>query len=229
MYHKGMLFNRKFGRIGLFALPTFWLFEYWGPIIELGGYLFVTLLLVIQLVLGLHFLNEAYAVAFFLASLGYGILVNLFAVLVGAWRFRFGLADRLQRGLLPFSRRRDVLILLVYAVLENLPFSFRHGRCTGGCAACGTPGAARRRGRSSPGSASGPNPERPWLKRAAPRVLIVDDDPAIAQLLTHILGAAAAFRPAGGRHRPRGPPRNRRWTSSCWTTSCPDTTGTRAA
>lgn len=126
LYHRHMLFNHKFGRIGFFALPTFWLFEYWGPIIELTGYFFVALFLVAELVLHQNFLNEAYAVAFFLASLGYGILVNLMAVLVGAWRFRFGLADRLQRGLLPFSRRRDVLILLVYAVLENIPFSYRH-------------------------------------------------------------------------------------------------------
>ncbi len=126
LYHRAMLFRRKFGRIGWFALPTFWLFEYWGPIIELLGYFFVVLFLVLQAVFHRDFLNEAYAIAFFLASLGYGILVNLFAVLVGAWRFRFGLADRLQRGLLPFSRRRDVLILLLYAVGENLPFMFRH-------------------------------------------------------------------------------------------------------
>ena len=59
------------------------------------------------------------AVAFLLASLGWGTLVNVFAVLVGAWRFRYGLADRLQRGLLPFNRKRDVLILLGYAVMEN--------------------------------------------------------------------------------------------------------------
>jgi hypothetical protein len=121
-----MLFRRKYGRIGWFALPTFWLFEYWGPVIEIIGYVFVIVFLILEYVLGINFLNEAYAVAFFLASLGYGILVNLFAVLTGAWRFRFGLADRLQRGLLPFSRKRDVLILLLYAVLENLPFSFRH-------------------------------------------------------------------------------------------------------
>jgi hypothetical protein len=50
------------------------------------------------------------------------VAVNLFAVLVGAWRFRFGLADRHQRGLLPFGRRRDVLILLLYAVLENFGY-----------------------------------------------------------------------------------------------------------
>jgi len=51
-------------------------------------------------------------------------LVNIFAVLVGAWRFRFGLADSLQRGLLPFNRRRDVLILLGYALLETVFWRF---------------------------------------------------------------------------------------------------------
>jgi hypothetical protein len=60
--------------------------------------------------------------AFLLVSLGYGVLVNVLAVLVGTWRFRYGLADRLQRRLLPFSRRREVLILLLYAVLENFGY-----------------------------------------------------------------------------------------------------------
>jgi cellulose synthase/poly-beta-1,6-N-acetylglucosamine synthase-like glycosyltransferase len=118
-YHRDMLFRRKYGRIGWFALPTFWVFEYYGPIIEAFGYLFVVVFLAMEKIFGLPILNERYAVAFLLASLGWGTLVNVFAVLVGAWRFRYGLADRLQRGLLPFNRRRDVLVLLGYAVLEN--------------------------------------------------------------------------------------------------------------
>jgi len=121
-YHREMLFRRRFGRIGWFALPTFWLFEYWGPLIEVGGYLFVALFFLMEKLLGHQFINYPYFWAFILASVGYGILVNVCAVLVGAWRFRFGLADRLQRGLLPFDRRRDVLLLLAYAVLENLGF-----------------------------------------------------------------------------------------------------------
>ncbi|MGH7702280.1 MAG: glycosyltransferase family 2 protein, partial [Gemmatimonadales bacterium] len=121
-YHRDMLFRRKYGRIGFFALPAFWLFEYYGPIIELIGYGFVIIYLLLELVYHEPFLDHDYAVAFLLASCGWGILVNLFAVLVGAWRFRFGLADRLQRGLLPFNRRSDVLILLLYAVLENFGF-----------------------------------------------------------------------------------------------------------
>lgn len=121
-YHRAMLFRKKFGRIGWFALPTFWLFEYWGPIIEFSGYLFIAMFLLAEQLLGFRFINRDYAWAFLLASLGYGILVNILAVLVGAWKFRVGLADRLQRGLLPFERRRDVFILLAYAVMENLGF-----------------------------------------------------------------------------------------------------------
>lgn len=121
-YHRAMLWRRKYGRIGWFALPTFWIFEYLGPLVELSGYALILFLYIMEQVLGYRFLNYDYLWAFLLASLGYGMLVNVCAVLVGAWRFRIGLADRLQRGLLPFSRRPDVLILLVYAVLENLGY-----------------------------------------------------------------------------------------------------------
>jgi hypothetical protein len=71
---------------------------------------------------GTHLLDPAFLWAFLLASLGYGTLVNVAAVLVGAWRFRAGLADRFQRRLLPFGGWREVLILLGYAVMENFGF-----------------------------------------------------------------------------------------------------------
>lgn len=121
-YHREMLWRRKYGRIGWFALPAFWLFEYYGPLIEIAGYCCVLFLFVMQWLLDYPLINYAYLWAFLLVSLGYGILVNILAVLVGAWRFRYGLADRLQRHLLPFSQRREVLVLLVYAVLENFGY-----------------------------------------------------------------------------------------------------------
>jgi hypothetical protein len=117
-----MLWRSKYGRIGWFALPAFWLFEYYGPLVEVAGYLFVLFLLAMQLLLGQRLISNEYLLAFLLVSLGYGVLVNVLAVLVGTWRFRYGLADRLQRRLLPFSRRREVLILLLYAVLENFGY-----------------------------------------------------------------------------------------------------------
>jgi cellulose synthase/poly-beta-1,6-N-acetylglucosamine synthase-like glycosyltransferase len=121
-YHRTMLWRTQYGRIGWFALPAFWLFEYYGPLVEIGGYLCLVFLLIMERVLDYPLVNYPYLWAFLLASLGYGILVNILAVLVGAWRFRYGLADRLQRHLLPFSRRREVLILLGYAVLENFGY-----------------------------------------------------------------------------------------------------------
>ena len=121
-YHRGMLWREQYGKTGSFTLPSFWLFEYYGPLIEILGYLCLAFLLIIERVLDYPIVNYAYLWAFLLASVGYGVLVNVSAVLVGAWRFRYGLADRLQGQLLPFSRHREVLILLVYAVLENFGY-----------------------------------------------------------------------------------------------------------
>jgi len=121
-YHRAMLGRRKYGRIGWFALPTFWIFEYLGPLVEVAGYGLLLFLFVMQQVLHYPLISPQYLWAFLLASLGYGVAVNVFAVLVGVWRFRFGLADRLQHRLLPFGRRRDVLILLLYAVIENFGY-----------------------------------------------------------------------------------------------------------
>ena len=121
-YHRAMLLRSKYGRIGWFALPAFWLFEYCGPLIEIAGYAALLFLLLMEWILKQPLVNHDYLWAFLLVSLGYGILVNIFAVMVGAWRFRYGLADRLQRRLLPFGRRGEVLLLLAYAVLENFGY-----------------------------------------------------------------------------------------------------------
>ncbi|HEX7337675.1 MAG TPA: glycosyltransferase family 2 protein [Gemmatimonadales bacterium] len=121
-YHRGMLLRPKYGRIGWLALPAFWLFEYFGPLIEVAGYVALLFLLIVETVLKQPLVNHDYLWAFLLVSLGYGILVNILAVMVGAWRFRYGLADRLQRRLLPFGHRREVLLLLAYAVLENFGY-----------------------------------------------------------------------------------------------------------
>jgi cellulose synthase/poly-beta-1,6-N-acetylglucosamine synthase-like glycosyltransferase len=121
-FHRGMLLRPKYGRIGWLALPAFWLFEYYGPLVEIAGYLVILFLFLMERLTGASLLGYPFLLAFLLVSLGYGVLVNVFAVLVGAWRFRYGLADRLQRQLLPFSRKREVFILLLYAVLENFGY-----------------------------------------------------------------------------------------------------------
>ncbi|HJR15553.1 MAG TPA: glycosyltransferase [Gemmatimonadales bacterium] len=121
-YHRAMLWHSRYGRIGFFVLPAFWLFEYYGPLIELSAYLSMLFLLVTELLLGYRVMDYFYLWAFLLASMGSGILLNILAVVLGAWRFRYGLADRVQRQLLPFGRRREVAILLGYAVLESFGY-----------------------------------------------------------------------------------------------------------
>jgi cellulose synthase/poly-beta-1,6-N-acetylglucosamine synthase-like glycosyltransferase len=121
-YHHRMLFRPKYGRIGWFALPAFWLFEYLGPLIELMGYGVVLFLVMMEQLFDRQILSYNYLLAFFVASVGFGILLNIFAVLVGTWRFQYGLSDRLHRSLLPFGRRGEVLLLLAYAVLENFGY-----------------------------------------------------------------------------------------------------------
>ncbi len=157
--------------------------------LEAVGYLFVLVFILMGLIFRVHLLNEQYAVAFLLASLGWGTLVNVFAVLVGAWRFRYGLADRLQRGLLPFDRKRDVLILLGYAVLENFFWRFltlywRFAWLVG-CVACksGWEKFARQGSRNIRRLCV-----RPDAKRF--RILVVDDDPEFVQLVATIVEEA---------------------------------------
>jgi hypothetical protein len=82
-------------------------------------------LLLLSWAFGIDLINWPYAIAFVPEAFGAGMLGSLFALLVGDWRFGFGPADRMQRGL-PFGRRRDVRVLPGYAMLENVPFSFRH-------------------------------------------------------------------------------------------------------
>ena len=65
-----MLLRKKYGRIGWFALPTFWLFEYLGPLVELAGYALILFLVLMEHLLGHQFIKYEYLWAFLLASLG---------------------------------------------------------------------------------------------------------------------------------------------------------------
>ncbi len=74
MRHKRMMFNPRYGRIGLLAYPYFFFLEMLGPIIEMAGY--VTFVLAV--VLG-H-ANAPYVLAFLLVAFALGISLSLAAV-----------------------------------------------------------------------------------------------------------------------------------------------------
>lgn len=97
--HKKMTLNPKYGGIGLVSFPYFWLIECLGPIIELGGYIYIVIA---------FFIGDIYyeiAILLLLAFVLYGVVFSIMAVLFEAWsRNRtFKIADLLRLVLLSFT------------------------------------------------------------------------------------------------------------------------------
>lgn len=77
--HRKMTLNPRYGGVGLISFPYFWLIECLGPLIELGGYLYIVLA---------FFLGDVYyeiAILLLLLFVIYGVIFSLFAVLFEAW------------------------------------------------------------------------------------------------------------------------------------------------
>ena len=89
--HRDMLFNPRYGRIGLLAIPYYWLFAGLSPAVEAFGYVF----LLVSYLLGI--LSVEFAFWFMLLTLAYGTLLSTAAVGVEALLFKryTSLKDRL--------------------------------------------------------------------------------------------------------------------------------------
>lgn len=102
--YRSMLFNPRYGRVGLFALPYQLLVELLGPVIELSGYFVITLSFILGIV------DRQFFVLFLTLSILIGIFFSVAAVLleeISYWRY---------------PRLRDTFILIVYGVLENFGY-----------------------------------------------------------------------------------------------------------
>ena len=77
--HRTLMFNPKYGSIGMFSMPYFFFIEFLGPLIELIGYI----LLLVSIFMGGIYLE--YAILFFLLSLIYGSIYSMAAVLLEEW------------------------------------------------------------------------------------------------------------------------------------------------
>lgn len=102
--HRVILFNPRFGVVGLFASPYFALFEMFGPVVELTGYIFT----IVGFALGL--IGWQVAVLFLLASVLFGILLSLSSILLEELTTR------------RYPSPRDLGHLLTAAVIENVGF-----------------------------------------------------------------------------------------------------------
>ena len=102
--HRKMLFNPRYGAVGMLAMPYFFLFEFAGPVIEILGYV----ALVTGLALG--FLDVEFAIAFFIAAVGLGVLLSVAAILLE------------ELSLNRYPRWLDILKLTAYGILENFGY-----------------------------------------------------------------------------------------------------------
>jgi len=102
--HRAMLFNPRFGVIGLLSMPYYFLFELLGPVIETLGYVFVVASYLYGVV------HVQVLLLFFVVAIIYGMLFSVGAVLLEEISFH------------RYPRARDLFRLMVYAVLENFGY-----------------------------------------------------------------------------------------------------------
>lgn len=102
--YRGMLFRPRYGRIGLAALPYFWVFELLAPVIELGGLVLITAGVLLGVV------DMGYVVLFLLVAYGYAIVVTLAAMAVEELSFH------------RYPRWRDLGVTLLAAVFEHFGY-----------------------------------------------------------------------------------------------------------
>jgi cellulose synthase/poly-beta-1,6-N-acetylglucosamine synthase-like glycosyltransferase len=106
--HRRMLLNPKYGRLGMVAMPFFFFFELLAPVVEIFGY--VVLVLTIILV----GLNHQFAILFLSAAILLGMVLSVASVLCEEFTYR------------RYPKLKDVLILTLYAFLENFGFRQMH-------------------------------------------------------------------------------------------------------
>jgi cellulose synthase/poly-beta-1,6-N-acetylglucosamine synthase-like glycosyltransferase len=106
--HRRMILNPRYGRIGLVALPYYFLFELIGPIVELTGIPIVALGLAFGLV------DPAFALVVVAVALGYGMFVSLSALAVEEFSFH------------RYRRWRDLGTGILAAMVENVGYRQLH-------------------------------------------------------------------------------------------------------
>jgi cellulose synthase/poly-beta-1,6-N-acetylglucosamine synthase-like glycosyltransferase len=102
--YRGMLLRPRYGKVGLVALPYYWVFELFAPLLELYGIIVVPLALVLGVV------NLPYAVLFVLFAYGLAVLVTLSAMAAEEWAYHRS------------ERWRDLGLTLLASVFENLGY-----------------------------------------------------------------------------------------------------------
>jgi cellulose synthase/poly-beta-1,6-N-acetylglucosamine synthase-like glycosyltransferase len=102
--HRHMIFNVRYGIIGMLSIPYYLFFELLGPVIEAFGYIVV----ITAFFFGM--LNIEIVLLFFVVAVVYGMLFSVGAVLLEEISFH------------RYPRAADLFKLMMFAVLENFGY-----------------------------------------------------------------------------------------------------------
>ena len=102
--NRGVMFNPRYGALGMLAFPHAFLFEMLGPFVETLGYL------VVLLSFALGILDLEFFLLFFAVAILYGIFLSISAVLLEEISFR------------RYPGWVDLTKLLVFSVVENFGY-----------------------------------------------------------------------------------------------------------
>ncbi|MBQ4249674.1 MAG: glycosyltransferase family 2 protein [Clostridia bacterium] len=102
--HRDMAFRARYGRVGLFCLPYFWIFELIGPIFEVMGYISVPVAFILGII-NIHFM-----ISFFIVAVLYGIILSTGALLMEEKTFR------------KYPKISQILKLYLYAIIDNFGY-----------------------------------------------------------------------------------------------------------
>ena len=102
--YKKMSFNPRYGLVGILAVPYYWFFELFAPLLELAGLIIVP----VGLILGV--IDPLFAVMFLLIAYVYAIIVTLAAMVIEEASFH------------RYDHWSDLWKALLSAVLENFGY-----------------------------------------------------------------------------------------------------------
>ena len=102
--HRKLMFNPKYGKLGMISLPYWFLFEFLGPLVEFTGYV----IFIIFLIFGI--INWPFFLVLFALVISTGFLFSIYGILV----------DLVSHQV--YAKRKDFFTLIGTAILE--PFYF---------------------------------------------------------------------------------------------------------
>lgn len=102
--HRGLLFNPRYGRIGLFGMPFYFFFEFLGPVIEFLGYGYLLFLILTGLI------NWPFFLAFIALATLWATMLSTSAVLFEDVNFKW------------YKRWYQIATLFIYSLIENITY-----------------------------------------------------------------------------------------------------------